>query len=184
MSARTPFSRYAIWLALALTLGATAWTSISEPEAEVAVAAPKVNKASQPATPAKVAADRQVFASGSRGEEAADDDALDIRKLSQRTSDEPIPNLFNLEMPEPPASAQAAEAPPVPQTPALPFTYAGKLVNNGQLTVFLSKGALNYTVREGDVIGKWQVKRMEPPQMIMSYRPLNTEVPMMIGDIN
>jgi hypothetical protein len=152
------------------------------------VAAPKinkVNKASQPATPAKVVtADHQVFASGSRGEEAADDDALDIRKLSQRTSDEPIPNLFNLEMPEPPASAQAAEAPPVPQTPALPFTYAGKLVNNGQLTVFLSKGALNYTVREGDVIGKWQVKRMEPPQMIMSYRPLNTEVPMMIGDIN
>ena len=72
----------------------------------------------------------------------------------------------------------------MPQTPALPFIYAGKLVNNGQLTVFLSKGALNYTVREGDVIGKWQVKRIEPPQMIMSYRPLNTEVPMMIGDIN
>lgn len=182
MSERTPVSRYAIWLGLALTLGATVWTSISEPEADVASARPKVSKPGKPATAIKP--ERQVFASGSRGEEAADNDELDIRKLSQRTSDEPISNLFNLEMPEPPESAQAQEAPPVPQTPALPFIYAGKLVNNGQLTVFLSKGALNYTVREGDVIGKWQVKRIEPPQMIMSYRPLNTEVPMMIGDIN
>lgn len=179
MSERTPVSRYAIWLGLALTLGATVWTSINEPKAELATVTPKASK-----SVAAVKPERQVFASGSRGEDATDDNELDIRKLSQRTSDEPIPNLFNLDMPEPPASAQAQEAPPVPQTPALPFTYAGKLVNNGQLTVFMSKGALNYTVREGDVIGKWQVKRIEPPQMIMTYRPLNTEVPMMIGDIN
>ena len=180
MSERTPLSRYGLWLALALTVGATLWSAFAQPEAEVAQAAPRAGKPPADKKPAG-----QVFGSGSRAIETGQDDAsLDIAKLAQRTSDEPILNLFNIDKAEPALSEQAQAAPPSPQAPVLPFTYAGKLVNNGQLTVFISEGNLNYSVREGDVIGPWQVKRMEPPRMIMSYRPMKIEVPMMIGDIN
>ncbi|MCB4812278.1 hypothetical protein LG204_13230 [Methylovorus menthalis] len=180
MSERKPLSRYGIWIALALTIGATLWTSFTEPEPEVANITPRAY--SHKPAPSKLG--EQLFASGSRADDTSQDTDIDISRLAGRISDEPVGNLFGLDVPSMQQASQPQEAAVIPQTPALPFTYAGKLVDNGKLIIFISEGNLNYTVREGDVIGQWRVKRIDPPRMIMSYRPLNTEVPMMIGDIN
>jgi hypothetical protein len=179
MSTRKGLPPYSLWIALALTLGVTLWTSMSENEGAVDVAAPRAStaKASQPAQTAKL------FASGSTASAQADD--FDMDHLQRPATDDAVSNLFNIDIPEAQLAAQAAEeVPDVPQVPELPFTYAGKLADDGKIIVFLSKGKLNYTVREGDVIGKWQVARIDPPQMIMRYRPMNADVPLMIGDIN
>ncbi|ACT50089.1 hypothetical protein [Methylovorus glucosotrophus] len=180
MSTRKGLPPYSLWIALALTLGVTLWTSMSENEGAVDVAAPRASlaKAGQPAQTAKL------FASGSTATTPADD--FDMDHLQRPAAEDAVSNLFNIDTPEAQLAAQASqqEAPKAPEVPDLPFTYAGKLQDDGKLIVFLSKGNLNYTVREGDVIGKWQVARIAPPQMIMRYRPMNAEVPLMIGDIN
>lgn len=85
----------------------------------------------------------------------------------------------------PPEEAAAAAPPPKPTTPPLPFSYAGKLVEEGNALVFLTQGNRNLAVRSGDVIdGVWRVESIRPPTMMMSYLPLKTVVPLVIGETN
>lgn len=74
---------------------------------------------------------------------------------------------------------------PKPTTPALPFSYAGKLVEDGNALVFLIHGNRNLAVRTGDVIdGVWRIESIRPPTMILAYLPLKTVVPLVIGETN
>ena len=82
-------------------------------------------------------------------------------------------------------SSCPASPPPKPTTPPLPFSYAGKLVEEGNALVFLTQGNRNLAVRSGDVIdGVWRVESIRPPTMMMSYLPLKTVVPLVIGETN
>jgi len=85
----------------------------------------------------------------------------------------------------PPEEIAAAAPPPKPVTPPLPFSYAGKLVEDGNALVFLTHGTRNLAVRPGDVIdGVWRVESIRPPTMMMGYLPLKTVVPLVIGETN
>ena len=82
----------------------------------------------------------------------------------------------------PPALATNESLVDVPQTPENPYRYAGKVVEDGQVSVFLTDGTNNHIVKVGDVIGGvWQVQAIRPPQLILKYLPLKTEVNIEIG---
>ena len=69
--------------------------------------------------------------------------------------------------------------------PALPFTYVGKLVEEGKLTVFLSNQDRNYTVKEGDVIDEtYHVDVLQAPTMTLTYLPLKIQQTLQIGEAN
>ncbi|MEZ0231596.1 MAG: hypothetical protein ACAH12_02050 [Methylophilaceae bacterium] len=160
--------RYGIWLALAFTLAATVWTSINEEKPT-------------PVTIAKRSAAHPRTQVVSKTQEV---DVLNIDRLLRPRADDAPENLFNADLPITQQLQEVAAAPPPVEIPAIPYIYAGKLEEDGHYIVFLTKGGRSYVVREGDDIGKWQVKTIQPPQMILSYKPLQAEVPMSIGEVN
>lgn len=57
--------------------------------------------------------------------------------------------------------------------PPLPFGYAGKVMERGQWTVFLTRADEILAVREGDKIDSiYWVKSVQPPKMEFTYSPL------------
>lgn len=179
-----------LWSVLALSVLATIWTSLSEDEDQGLVAVRNASAASTPATPA--ASNRmQLAALTPAAGLAASDSMLDMRQLQRprweasAAEDDAGYDPFQGRA----SQAHAAEEPlqaaqQVMEIPALPFSYAGKLVDNGQYTVFLSVGEQNYSVKNGDVVLGWKVKSIQPPTMVMRYQAMQTDVPLSIGEPN
>jgi hypothetical protein len=79
-------------------------------------------------------------------------------------------------------SAQVVVAPP-PSPPPLPFTYMGKLVQGGDLAVFLVQGERNLVVREGDTIDSlYKVERIAAGGITLLFLPLNQRQTIIIGE--
>lgn len=76
--------------------------------------------------------------------------------------------------------------PPAPPTaPPLPFTFLGKLLEEGKITVFLTKQDRNYVIKAGDVIdGTYRVDAIQPSTLSLTYLPLDIKQSMSIGDAN
>lgn len=74
----------------------------------------------------------------------------------------------------------------LPTAPPLPFTYMGKLAEEGQkVIIILSKQNRNYQVREGDVLDNtYRVDEVRPPVMTLIYLPLNIKQTIPIGALN
>lgn len=85
--------------------------------------------------------------------------------------------------PPPPQAAQAAPPPPPPPTaPPLPFTYLGKAAEGGRWEVFLAMGDKTYVVRDKMVIdGTYRVDAIAPPNLTLTYLPLNQVQQLNIG---
>ncbi|MCB5183830.1 hypothetical protein LG201_01270 [Methylobacillus gramineus] len=162
-----------IWAGLALSVLATIWTSMAEDESTAQVSA---TTRPTPASPQ--------FRQTTQPPKDADAMVLDMQKLKREPMTDLTHNLFsaNTEKTQQALETQQAIAQQAVEIPPLPFTYAGKLEDNGQFTVFLSMGDKNYSVKTGDVVGEWKVRSIAPPKMILSYLPLRAEVPLMIGD--
>ncbi|MDP2247552.1 MAG: hypothetical protein Q8J65_05425 [Nitrosomonadales bacterium] len=161
--------KYRIWIALTLTLTATLWVSIAEEASSTTaeIAAPLRTNKSRMVTPTPTTQATE----------------LNMDKLRRAPLSETPGNLFNSVI----ANAEPIEKEPinvVAETPPLPFIYAGKLENDSGYIVFLTSGDKNYSVTVGDVIDQWQVKSVRPPQMILSYLPLKSDVPLIIGEVN
>jgi hypothetical protein len=160
--------QYLLWIVLALTLAATLWVSTNEETsgaAEITIP-PRANKARMtiPAPTMQVT-------------------ELNMEKLRRAHLSETPGNLFNIDAPYPePIETEPVEVPV--KIPPLPFVYAGKIEDNGSYIVFLSSADKNYSVTVGDVIDQWQVKSVHPPQMILSYLPLKSDVALIIGEMN
>lgn len=87
----------------------------------------------------------------------------------------PIP-VATLSMP------QIQMPPPAPTAPPLPFTYIGKVIEEGKPTVFVSKQQKNYFLKGGEIIeGIYKVDKVESGQVVFIYLPLETEQVMIIG---
>lgn len=66
--------------------------------------------------------------------------------------------------------------PPRPQAPPLPFTYMGKIVEDGKATVFLVQGDRNLIVREGETVqGSYRVDAIAEQAMTLTYLPLDKQ---------
>ena len=86
--------------------------------------------------------------------------------------------------PPPPVAQQVGPPPPPPppMAPPLPFTYLGKAAESGQWEVFLAIGDKTYVVRDKMVIdGKYRVDAIAPPNLTLTYLPLNQVQQLNIG---
>jgi hypothetical protein len=153
-------ARRLLWgLAIAGTLVAVAWVdSIDE---EVAAPGPErrggERKAGDKATPPVLRLE-----------------ALDARGLDAPKGDLFAARSWYVAPPPPPA--------PKPSAPALPFTYAGRMVEDGAATVFLSARDRNHAVRSGDVIDQqWRVDAIGATTMTLTYLPLNLAQTLNLG---
>lgn len=77
---------------------------------------------------------------------------------------------------------QAVITPPVPTAPALPFTYMGKMEDNGQMTVYLVSGEQAYSVSVGDTIDEsYKIENIEAGQVVFTYLPMSIKQTLKIG---
>ncbi len=84
--------------------------------------------------------------------------------------------------PPPPQSQTAVAPPPPPMAPPLPFTYLGKAAENGRWEVFLAIGDKTYVVHDKMVIdGMYRVEQIAPPNLTLTYLPLNQVQQLNIG---
>jgi hypothetical protein len=110
---------------------------------------------------------------------------LELEKLELDKSPEPITDAFEPRSWIPPPPKFKAPPPPPPQAPPLPFTYIGKMLEDGKVVVFLTSGQRNYTVRSGDKLDDtYQVDDIKPTTMLLTYLPLNVQQSLMIGSAN
>lgn len=82
----------------------------------------------------------------------------------------------------PPPPPPKALPPPPPTAPPLPFTYLGKKLEDNIHEVYLARGEQTYIVREQSVIeGTYRVDAIKPPQLTLTYLPLNQVQTLTIG---
>lgn len=74
-----------------------------------------------------------------------------------------------------PARAEGAAAPEAPAgPPALPFTYLGKMVEDGKVRVFLARGSESHTVLAGATLGEYRVDKVSDTQVRFTYLPMKS----------
>lgn len=155
-----------LWGTLILTLAATAWVAASdEPSEPVAAPARKTARLAVATPPGEM--------------------PPEVPATYVRTPIEAAPeDLFGSAQPIPP-EVEVPSAPAKPTMPAFPFAYAGKMIEEGRYTIFLTQGERNLAAHLGDVVdGVWRVQSIQPPTMRLLYLPLNTEVSIAIGETN
>jgi hypothetical protein len=107
--------------------------------------------------------------------------ALDVSLLGARTAGASGRDLFPATSWEQKAREEEIKRnpppkpapPPPPQAPPVPFSYLGKLVEDGATTVFLVQGDRNLIARAGETLaGVWRVERIDEQAMTFTYLPL------------
>jgi hypothetical protein len=69
----------------------------------------------------------------------------------------------------------AAAAPARPSAPPLPFTYLGKVIEDGRLSVFLSRGGQNYSVGAPQQLDReYRVDKVTETRITFTYLPLGS----------
>jgi hypothetical protein len=77
-------------------------------------------------------------------------------------------------------AAQRSSGPPPP--PPVPFTYMGKMLEDGETVVFLTRGDRNYVVRKGATLdGQYRVDAIGPRTMVLTYLPAKAKQSLAIG---
>ncbi|MBB3119637.1 hypothetical protein [Pseudoduganella violacea] len=85
----------------------------------------------------------------------------------------------------PPPPPVAPPPPPPPSAPPLPFSYIGKSVADGVWEVYLSRGDRTYIAQQKLVIdGTYRIDRIAPPELTITYLPLNQVQQLNIGAID
>jgi hypothetical protein len=154
-------------LALAATIAASLWAESPSENQAAAVVKPRE----------KHQAESTVAA---RGEELPK--LADIRSPAEETPSQDLFKTQSWYVPPPPPKKLP---PPPPSPPPLPYSYMGKMQEDGKWTVFLSTRNKNYIVKEGDTIdGAYQVEQIAPPLLTLIYTPLNMKQIMQIGGTN
>lgn len=73
----------------------------------------------------------------------------------------------------PPAAAPPAEPVAAPRAPPLPFRYAGRMEEDGQVVAFVSEGSTTKVLRQGDTFSNYRVEEITAQGMRLVYLPLN-----------
>ena len=156
-----------IWIALALTLIASIWTSKQEsPVDDMVVMQPKIKRHALAINTTSSVTDSLV--------------SEPIAMQRGEVDDSPR-NIFTSFADESALVAESAAPQPEPP-PVNPFIYAGKIVDEGNVMVFLTEGSNNYSVKAGDYIDDvWQVLAIAPPLMTIQYVPRKIKMQMQIG---
>jgi hypothetical protein len=62
--------------------------------------------------------------------------------------------------------------PGMPKAPPLPFKYAGKLIEDKAVRVFLTQGDTTTLVAQGDKLGHYDIERVTTASVVLLFRPL------------
>lgn len=94
--------------------------------------------------------------------------------------------LFNTHSWAPPPPPPPKPSPPPPPTaPPLPFTYLGKKIEDGNWEVYLGRGDNTFIARTQTLIeNTYRVESIRPPQLTLTYLPLNQQQTLNIGGID
>ena len=162
-----------IWIALICTLAACIWVAIQEETAaqniadQITLIQPK-NK-------------RLVLSHASENQTLEAVQPFAIQRIS---IDDNMQNIFTTFADEG-ALAQQNVVAEIDLPPVNPFVYAGKIVDEGNVMVFLTEGSNNYLVKAGDFIDDaWQVLSIAPPIMTIKYIPRRIKMQMQIGAVS
>lgn len=91
-------------------------------------------------------------------------------------------DLFQVDRPPSPKPTGRPAAPPRPVAPPLPYVYMGKMIENSELTVFLTRQDKPYVVHAGDVLdSQYRVDAIHPPLLEFTYLPLKQKQTLNIG---
>jgi hypothetical protein len=74
-----------------------------------------------------------------------------------------------------------APAPRKPTAPALPFKYAGKLIEGKAIRVFLTQGETTTLVAPGDKLGNYDIERVTTSSVVLLFRPLHEKQTLNFG---
>jgi len=165
--------KYAVWLVLVLTVIACYWVGAqdepADDELEVIAKSSKATLAKQEANP------------GSNNLLPVNTGNAEFSR--PQIMDEPE-NIFTMFVSQADLNQQSVEQ-EIDPPPENPFKFAGKLIDDGEIVVFLMDGQKNYSVKVGDVLeGAWEIKAITPPLMTIKYIPLNIEMQMQIGAVS
>lgn len=166
------------WALLLLVLGVTVVAAIREQ--------------SDSGAQARVAPAREPVAAAAPGKRKADVvplPELDLAALEKRFKREGEPDAVadafapkSWRAPARPAAVAPSGPPPPPQAPPLPFTYLGRLHEEGKTVVFLAAQGSNHPVRVGDtVVNTYRVEQITERAVTLTYLPLNLEQTLHIG---
>lgn len=112
-------------------------------------------------------------------------DIFDVLNLAKDTSpppNNPSPPVIPVAMP---VVSQPVLPPPVPTAPPLPFSYVGKLIEDGKPVVFLSARGRNAVVKTGDTIDHiYHVDEIGPAMMTLTYLPMKIQQTLNLGTPN
>jgi hypothetical protein len=119
---------------------------------------------------------------------AASDADLDLAKL-ERPAKEALAaataDPFSRRSFEPAPAKAEPSAPAKPTAPELPFTYLGKVIDDGKLEVFLGRGEDSYSVAAGRKIGTdYRVDKVTETSVTFTYLPLKTKQVLDIPAVN
>lgn len=162
--------------ALAATLAAAVWVGDGATP-EVVVVAP-----SKPAPHNAFAPATRAAKSNSGGATPS----LALEKLNRRAAptDKPA-NAFPAQSWYVPPPPPKPVPPPPPAPPPLPFSYLGKLQEEGKLTVFLAMQDKNFAIKTGDTLeGSYRVDSVDAQRVVFTYLPLNMQQTLIIGGVN
>lgn len=154
-------NRHRTGLVLALVLTVLASVAVRPPQPAADLVQPVYRGEVLPRSTSGPAAERPPSAQESP--------KLPPRGLPPAAADPFAPVSWYVPPPEPPAAP-----PPPPSAPALPFTYLGRLEEDGQTLVFLAGSQRHYAVRPGDVLeSQWRLEQAQGPRLVFRYLPLD-----------
>jgi hypothetical protein len=112
---------------------------------------------------------------------------LDIESLRRARKGAPIADLFSAPQPEqaaPGDAAQAQAAGAVPAEPPLPFQYLGRMVDDGRLSVFLTRGDDTFTVHQGETLEQYRVDKVADASISFTHVPTGASKVLSIPPLN
>ncbi|MDX1376710.1 MAG: cohesin domain-containing protein [Burkholderiales bacterium] len=81
--------------------------------------------------------------------------------------------LFGPQSWQRPRPAQRAAQPAAPRVPVMPYRYAGRVLHEGRLKIYLAKGDEVFPVRKGETLdGAYRVESIDDSGITLRYLPL------------
>lgn len=85
----------------------------------------------------------------------------------------PLFSTHTWEPPPPKVKAGPPPPPPKPVAPPLPYTFAGRMLQDGKVYVFLARGDTVITAKQGDTVdGIYRVDSISETEVALTYVPL------------
>lgn len=154
---------------LTLTLAAVLWLDEGPGDSNAVVSAKP-----ERATSARKA--------GQSGGPAGQPETLALEALKRQVPGDKPEDAFGAKswyVPPPPPKALP---PPPPAPPPMPFTYMGRMVEEGKTTVFLTRQDRSYALKVGDTVdATYRVDSIDMGRVTFTYLPLNMQQTLAIG---